>query len=57
MKEALFPLICAGLYERNFKKFPELTPKQWAAVVSMAHRQTVTGILRCDTILHNCCRV
>ena len=45
MKEALFPLICAGLYERNFKKFPELTPKQWAAVVSMAHRQTVTGIL------------
>ena len=45
MKEALFILTCAGLYERNLKKFPELTPKQWASIVSMAHRQTVTGIL------------
>ena len=45
MKEALFILTCAGLYERNLKKFPELSHQQWASVVSMAHRQTVTGIL------------
>lgn len=45
MKEALFILTCAGLYERNLKLFPELSLRQWKSVVAMAHRQTVAGIL------------
>lgn len=45
MKELFFALIQAGLYERNFGKFPKLSLQQWKALVAMAHRQTVTGLL------------
>lgn len=45
MNQALFALLCAGLYERNFAKFPTLTLPQWKALVAMARRQTVTGLL------------
>ena len=45
MKELFFALIQAGLYERNFGKFPELSLQQWKALVALAHRQTVTGLL------------
>lgn len=45
MRQALFALLCAGLYERNFAKFPALTLQQWKALVVMARRQTVTGLL------------
>ena len=44
MKEVFFALIRAGLYERNFKRFPELSLKQWKILVETAHRQTVTGL-------------
>lgn len=45
MIKAFFYLIQAGLYERNLKTFPELSLKQWKALVAMARRQTVTGLL------------
>ena len=45
MKDVLFAILCAGLYERNFAKFPTLELKQWKTLVSMARRQTVTGLL------------
>ena len=45
MKKVLFALLCAGLYERNFAQFPALSLPQWKALVSMARRQTVTGLL------------
>lgn len=45
MKEVFFALILAGLYERNFKRFPELSLKQWKILVETARRQTVTGLL------------
>ena len=45
MKDTLFALLCAGLYERSFAKFPALTLQQWKVLVSTARRQTVTGLL------------
>lgn len=45
MRELFFALIQSGLYERNFGTFPELSLKQWKALVALAHRQTVTGML------------
>ena len=45
MIKLFFALVQAGMYERNFGTFPELSLKQWKALVALAHRQTVTGLL------------
>ena len=40
-----FTLIRAGLHESDLSGFPELSSGEWKAILVMARRQTVTGLL------------
>lgn len=45
MKEVFFALIRAGLHGTPLTDFPKLQGKQWAALVNLARKQTVVGLL------------
>lgn len=44
MKDLFFALICAALYGRNLKRFPNLSDRQWKALTALARKQTVLGL-------------